>query len=113
MSKRLSFSTIETKFKELNPFGQITKQSNNTYWIYFDARDNRSEAEKELETWGTKTDKRKIYTYKASSLIQLAHKLKLDISEYEEYKLSKVNQEWEEMLKIPYIENDEDPLFFE
>lgn len=108
---KLTLKTIENKFQELNPFGKITKQSNNTYWVFFDSRDSRSEAEKELEGWGVNTNKNRMYTYKASNLIQLAHKLKIDVSEYEETKLSKANQEWEIWLKQDI--QDDEPLFFE
>jgi hypothetical protein len=96
---KLTLNALVSKFQKLNPYGTISKQSNSKYEVSYDTRDTRTEAEKELDFWSVTADKRKIYTYNATNLIQLAYKLNIDISEYEETKLSKVNQEWEEWLK--------------
>jgi hypothetical protein len=99
---KLTLKTVTERFNKLNPYGTITKVANSKYWVYFDARDNRSEAELELERYhGSKTDKRKSYTYNVSNLSELAQKLKVDISDIapEAYTMSKLNQEWELMLK--------------
>lgn len=95
----LTLKTIQSKFTEIYPHGSIIKYTNNKYGIYFDSRDTRNQAEIEAETYhNVSTDKRKLYTYRVSSLKELANKLKLDIPEAE-YKLSKLNQEFEEMRK--------------
>jgi hypothetical protein len=92
----LTLSILESKFQKSNPFGTITKQSTNKYFVCYDSRDTRTEAEKELDFWNTTADKRKLYTYSAKSLTDLAYKLKIDVSEYE--KKSKLNAEFEAML---------------
>lgn len=104
----LTLQAVEYEFQKLYPFGTITKYTNNQYGIYFDARDTRSEAEIEMELiHGIKTDARKLYNYRVSSLKGLANKLNLDIPEIK----SKINQEWEEWMKAP--EDDSEPLFFD
>jgi hypothetical protein len=110
MSK-LTLSFLESEFKKSHPFGTITKISTNKYDVYFDSRDNRTEAEKELDLWQSTADTRKLYTYYATNLIQLANKLNIETPETE-YKMSKLNQEFEAFLKAPEIEYDE-PLFFD
>jgi hypothetical protein len=110
MSK-LTLSTIESKFQESHPFGTITKVSTNKYDVYFDSRDQRTEAQKELDLWSSSADTRKLYTYHATNLKQLAYKLNIELPE-EEYHMSKLNQEFEQWLKEP-IPEDEEPLFFE
>lgn len=104
--KKLTLNELQKRFTKVNPFGTIAKQSNNKYDVYFDSRDFRSESEKELDLWSISADKRKLYTYTAANLLQLAYKLKIDVTDFEETKLSKVNQEWEEWLKTPEEEID-------
>jgi hypothetical protein len=115
MSK-LTLSTIESKFQQSHPFGTITKVSTNKYDVYFDSRDFRTDAEKELDLWNSSADTRKLYTYHASNLKQLAYKLNIELPE-EEYKLSKLNQEYEDMRKLerehPELFVYDEPLFFD
>jgi hypothetical protein len=108
----LTLSILESKFQKSNPFGTITKQSTNKYFVCYDSRDFRTEAEKEIDLWGATADKRKLYTYTAKTLTDLAYKLKIDVSEYE--KKSKLNEEFEAMLKnTDYSEELELELFGE
>jgi hypothetical protein len=98
MSK-LTFAKIESLFLSIYPQGSLTKQTNTKYQVCFNATDTRTNTEKEVDTYGiVSTDKRKYYTYTANNLIQLASKLKIETPETE-YKLSKLNQEWEATLK--------------
>jgi hypothetical protein len=98
MSK-LTFITLETLFLQSYPQGSLIKQTNTKYQVCFNATDNRTDTEKEVDTFGiVSTDKRKYYTYYANNLIQLATKLKIETPETE-YKMSTLNQEWEAMIK--------------
>jgi hypothetical protein len=115
MSK-LTLSLIESKFQESHPFGTITKVSISKYDVYFDSRDTRTDAEKELDSLQSTADTRKLYTYYASNLKQLAYKLHIELPE-EHYQLSKLNQEWEDQRKLerehPELFVYDEPLFFD
>jgi hypothetical protein len=106
----LTLSILNSKFQKQNPHGSITEQKGSKYDVCFDTRDNRTESEKELDMWQSTADTRKIYTYRASNLFELAEKLHIDVTEYIER--SKLNQDFEQWLKEPESEDDE-PLFFE
>ena len=84
----LTLSTLESMFQQSHPYGTITKVSASKYDVYFDSRDNRTETEKELDLWSISADTRKLYTYRATNLKQLANKLNIELPEAE-YKKGK------------------------
>jgi hypothetical protein len=89
MAKRLSLKAVTKKFLVNNPHGRITKVGAISYEVLFDARDNRSQVDHDLQDYyQINTDTRIHHTYQANHLLDLANMLKLDVTDI----LDKINE---------------------